>query len=259
MLWLFAVLASCSVHRAGEQAVDVARQYRVTVSAQFGAVKTEESVLQPAMETRLALRVTSTPTRRFRDGSLGAQLRVVDAELTVDGEPVPVELVGRTAELRTFANGEILDIGWIDRLSGPGRHLDAFEVIFPALSPAPPSVKVGVEENRRIIWPFRSGRTVRWDNAVEAVWKNLGVDKALTSPAWELTYRGPWTLDGGTRFVSPGVGYTAKGHGEGTVWMDVKTGSMTLHVFEWHRTVQVEGKVALTQTQEFEGRIEVIP
>ena len=259
MLWLVAVLMSCSVHRAGEQPVDVTRHYRVTVAARFGAVESNGSVLQPPVDTQLALRMTSTPTRRFRDGSFGTQLRVEDATLTMDGEAVPLELVGRTAELRTFANGEILDIGWVDKFSRPARHMDAFEVIFPALSPAPPSVTVGAEAHRRIIWPFRSGRAVRWDNAVDAVWGNKGVDKAQASPAWALTYRGPWNLDGRTRLGAPSIGYTAQGHGEGTVWMDVKTGMMALHQFEWHRTVQVEGKAAITQTQAFQGTVEVIP
>ena len=96
-------------------------------------------------------------------------------------------------------------------------------------------------------------------NAVDAAWENQGVDKTLATPAWELDYRGPWTLDGGTRLATPGIGYTAQGHGAGTVWMDVKTGQMTLHEFEWQRTVRVEGKAALTQTQSFQGRVEVIP
>jgi len=212
------------------------------------------------MKARLEMRLSSSPTRRFRDGSVGHLLRFEDVNLLVDSTPQPIELEGRSVEIRTFLNGEILDIAWMDKVSGHGRYLDVFGVVFSALSPAPPSLKVAERSNRRIIWPFRVGKQLRWDNAVQAVWTNEGrVQTDDGHSAWKIKYSGPWSVTGGTRFQTPEIQYTARGAGEGTILMDVRERELLRHQFEWSRDVTVMGVDAVSQAQTFRGTVEVMP
>ena len=167
-------------------------------------------------------------------------------------------LSGRTAELRTFPNGEILDIGWGHRVAGAGRYLDVFEVIYPAISPTPPSLDEAEEGRRRIIWPFRDHGTLRWDNAVEALWTNQGARVRGDEKAWSIHYEGPWTTMGQERSRPSLARYRGDGHGSGTVEIDVASGRLLSHEFEWSRTAVVSMVRTLEQTQAFVGTVERI-
>ena len=132
-------------------------RYVFSVSGDFGAISDASTGanLQDATEAELVLRLSVVPVRRFIDGSLGQRVRVDHATLSVDGQPYDeLELEGRTVELRTFPDGEIR------RSAGSIAGLDltasweVFEVVFPAISPAPPSLKRGQTSSRRIIWPL---------------------------------------------------------------------------------------------------------
>lgn len=259
MAWLLAILMACSMHHASEVSIESVERYSISVEAEFGPVVVEDRVLQPSLDAELDLVVSLRPTRRFRDGSMGRLLTIEQAKLKVNGEPSPLELTGRSAEVRTFPNGEIVDIGWGGKLSGPNRYMDVFEVVLPVISPAPPSVEVGAEARRRILWPFRNGRSLRWDNAVQAVWGNAGlVDVEGHSPQWQLIYEGPWSLEGNTRFVEPEIGFRARGATKGTVRVEHPSGRLMSHQFDWSRTAHVLGEKDVWQEQSFKGSLEAI-
>ena len=265
MFGLVAMLVGwgCSPHHQSTEAIETER-FSVHIEAHFGELVDPESQqsLQAALDADLSLNLTLTPARTFRDGSLGRILSVESAALRVsEGGTVrtlPLTLAGRTAELRTFPSGEILDISWGHRLAGLGRYMDVFEVIFPAISPAPPSLDEGKEGRRRIIWPFRDHGALRWDNAVEATWTNQGVQPVGEEQAWQLQYEGPWVLKGQTRNTRTPLVYGAEGKGSGTVKVEVSSGRLLSHDFEWSRTAVVSGARALQQTQAFVGTVERI-
>jgi hypothetical protein len=265
MLGLVTMLVGlgCAPHHRPSDTVGVER-FDIHIEAHFGALVDTEShrTLQPATVADLKLQLALTPVRLFRDGSLGRIVSIESADLRVSeggaDRSIPLTLVGRTAELRTFPNGEILDIGWGGRLAGLGRYLDVFEVVFPAISPTPPTVDDGEEARRRIIWPFRGQAGLRWDNAVEAVWTNQGVQKVGEEEAWQIHYEGPWTLKGPTRVNPSMTSYMAKGQSSGTVGLEINSGLLVSHDFEWERTAVVAGKRALQQTQAFVGHVERI-
>ena len=257
MLGWMAIMVGCATHHPRETPSEETQQLFVTLEAEFGAVEADGQILQESLEADLTIQASLQPVRRFRDGSVGSLFVVSEASLTVDGEPVPLELAGRSAELRTFPNGEILDFSWGEKLSGPDRYLDVFGVVLPAVSPSPPSLEVGAEARRRIIWPFKSGRTLRWDNAVDAVWENEGEVEIGTRRSWKLSYEGPWSLEGKARFVEPIVTYRGKGRADGHVWMDAEAGTLIRHQFDWSREVIVEGLSSIHQQQSFRGVVEV--
>lgn len=251
MLGLMTLMLACATHHPREELVPRLERYSVRVAAEFGPTVSGEIELQAEMTTELQMVVAMEPTRRFRDGSSGRLLSVESATLTLSGEPLPLDLVGRTAELRTFPNGEILDVGWGEKLSGPDRYLDVFEIVFPALSPSPPTVDSGATARRRIIWPFKHARTLRWDNAVDAVWTNTG----LKERRWRLEYEGAWAMEGKTRFVESKVTYGGRGAATGVVLMDAATGQLVSHEFDWTRTVEVSGLGSVEQKQRFHGTV----
>jgi hypothetical protein len=253
----------CAPHHRPAETVEVER-FDIHIEAHFGALVDTEShrSIQAATDADLRLQVALTPVRLFRDGSLGSIVSIESASLRVSeggaDRSMPLTLVGRTAELRTFPNGEILDIAWGDRLAGLGRYLDVFEVVFPAISPGPPTVDDGEKARRRIIWPFRGAAGLRWDNAVEAVWSNQGVRKVGEEEAWQIHYEGPWTLRGPTRTNRSVTSYMAEGQGSGTVGLELSSGLLVSHDFEWQRTAVVSRKRSLQQTQTFVGHVERI-
>jgi hypothetical protein len=219
-------------------------------------------VLQEATSADLDLVIALSPTRRFRDGSQGQRVLIEAASLKVGPEKKDhhgLSLAGRTAELRTFPDGEILAIDWVERLAGSDRFIDVFEVVFPVISPAPPSLGVGEQASRRIIWPFLGTSKLRWDSAVDAVWKNDGLDTREDSKVWRLSYTGPWRTHGGRRAEPGRIQVRGEGEAEGTVWLDKTTGNLSAHTFSWSRAVKVKGTGgALTQSQTFVGNLELI-
>ena len=238
-------------------------RYVFSVSGDFGAISDAStgSNLQDATEAELVLRLSVVPVRRFIDGSLGQRVRVDHATLSVDGQPYDeLELEGRTVELRTFPDGEILTLGWVDRWAGPHRFMEVFEVVFPAISPAPPSLKRGQTSSRRIIWPFLGDDRLRWDSAVDARWTNHGPVEHMNSKAWHLAYEGPWRVHGGRRTGAGAFKASASGDASGSVYFDQGSGDMVTHQFSWSREVSLSGPGGrLTQAQAFSGKVERLP
>jgi hypothetical protein len=259
MVWV-----GCSTHVPVRSTMDVPVRYRVEVSAEFGAIQSEQSTdaLQAATMVSMSLLLRLEPTRQFRDGSYGRLMHVDGAEMTQGGdEPqrLDLDLVGRTVELRTFADGEILDISWGEMVAGQRRYLDVFEVVFPVLSPSAPTISEGQTVRRRIIWPFRNGKLLRWDNIVDAVWENHGSATVGEIESWKLSYSGPWGTEGKARRSVPMQTLVAKGRAEGTLHFERLSSDLIEHRFAWERAVVVTGdEGVVTQHQRFEGHLERI-
>jgi len=215
---------------------------------------------QTSTELELSLNLSVQDVRMFRDGSMGKRVLFTDAELKQDGQVTEgLMLQGRAVELRTFLNGEILAIGWVDRIAGANRFMDVFEVVFPAISPAPPSVRPQQAVKRRIIWPFLTDDGLRWDAAVDAVWSNQGAEERQERKAWRLSYEGPWRIHGGRRGHQAVIRYLASGSAKGTAWFDKRTGDLIGHNFQWGRTVTIKGAAGeVSQVQDFRGTVEWI-
>jgi len=256
----------CSVHIPAVTSIEVPVRYRVQITGQFGDVQAvgSDDILQPATSVAMTLLVELEPTRKFRDGSYARLVRFKRAEMVQGtGEAqaaLSIDLAGRTVELRTFPDGEILDISWGEKVAGQGRYLDVFEVVFPALSPAAPAIAEGESVKSRIIWPFRKAKALRWDNIVDTVWENHGRVEVGETDAWKLSYSGPWGTEGQTRRTVPPQKLEAKGMADGTVHFDRRTSDLVDHRFVWSRTVTVQGRTGiLSQEQHFEGHVEVVP
>ena len=263
MVWM--AWFGCSTHVPAGSTVDTVVRYQVEISGDFGAITVEEPgvPLQPASTVSLSLLLRLEPSRQFRDGSYARLVYVDGAKLTQDSEEksldMSLELQGRTVELRTFPDGEILDVSWGEKVAGQGRYLDVFEVVFPAISPSAPTISEGQTVQRRIIWPFRDANELRWDNIVDAVWQNHGRSAEGETDSWDLSYSGAWGTEGRTRRSEPKQTFRANGQAEGTLSFERRSAELLEHQFMWHREVVVEGATGVvTQQQRFSGRVERI-
>jgi hypothetical protein len=253
------------MHMPAGTTIDTPVRYRVEISGDFGEIAStaSENPLQAATSVSLSLMLRLEPIRQFRDGSYGRLIHVDSAQMQHgQGEvqsQVALELVGRTVELRTFADGEILDISWGEMVAGQHRYLDVFEVVFPAISPSAPSISEGQTVKRRIIWPFREAGRLRWDNIVDAVWQNHGRTMVGQTDAWKLSYTGPWGTEGKSRRTVLSQTFNATGVAEGTLHFEPRSADLVDHRFSWQREVVVSGDAGVvTQQQEFKGHVERI-
>ena len=157
VLWIWLCLWGCAHRPAAARTQVHEHVYRVRIDAEVGDVQLvhDESAVRSIAHLTLDTVVSLNDVRVFRDGSVGKKAVFESAELVKNGAIVKdFELAGRAVEIRTFPDGEILAISWMEKVAGPGRMLDVFEVIFPALSPAAPPLRKNEEAKRRIIWPF---------------------------------------------------------------------------------------------------------
>jgi hypothetical protein len=263
VLWIWMCLWGCA-HRPVEGRAQIPdHMYQVRIEAEVGDVQLiqDESALRQSVLLTLDTVVSLTDVRLFRDGSVGKKAVFESAGLLKDGTVVEdFELAGRAVEMRTFPDGEILAIGWIEKAAGPGRMLDVFEIIFPALSPAAPSLRHNQEAKRRIFWPFVGQNQLRWESAVDAIWRNNGLRGEHGYDAWEIEYAGPWKIRGGRRGQSHAVRFIADGEAKGTVLFDRQTGHLMRHQLSWTRFVTVEGSAGpVSQNQSFQVLVERIP
>ena len=98
---------------------------------------------------------------------------------------------------------------------------------------------------------------MRWDNIVDAVWRNNGKEEVGSIETWSISYEGPWGTEGKTRSPMAKQTWTANGTATGTVQFDRKTSDVVTHALEWNRTVSVVGHSGqLNQVQQFSGTLE---
>ena len=224
------------------------------------------SSLDPWMDTACTLDTTIslTPTRAFRDGSLGSVLRFEQATLkTRDGAPLPLQLEGRTVELRRFPDGEILDVDLAEHVIGSDRLLGVFDLLFPLVSPFPPDLpKNGVKVHRAIVWPVLDEARNGWYQRAETDWTLAGTEKVGDREAQRLEYDGPWTGQGKDPVGTVPVALSSRGHAAGVLWYDADTLDLLAQEFHWRREVswtagRGEAAATVTQDQEFSGRVTV--
>lgn len=141
-------LPKSAVSRRDEVSADA---YTLSVQADVTTTGLPDSVPSvPRFTYALRADLRVQWARSFRDGSIGRLVQFDAAEATVarDGAPASVAapLVGAWLELRTFDTGEVLSVGPLAPWAGTGGHLDALDVIWPALSPRIPELREGSTE-----------------------------------------------------------------------------------------------------------------
>lgn len=219
MLWLL----GCAAHRARPAALEQAGLEGWTVSLAVDA-ETSGALALPPMGLDVELDLRFGQVRRFRDGSLGMALhaRSEAAWLRQGEQRTPLEppgLAGRTVELRTFPDGEILAVNLADHWVGPDRYGDVLDLLFPLLSPAPPALEEGAEAARAVTWQARLAGGRAWRGVVDAVWHNAGQVTVEGVETWHLTWRGPWRTQGRDGTTAPPLSLEARGEVSGEVWI----------------------------------------
>ena len=94
-----------------------------------------------------------------------------------------------------------------------------------------------------MIWPFRVGDKVRWDNAVLAQWSNEGPIKNVAGAVRRYHYQGPWSLKGLDRRQRPPLRLAASGEARGSLEVTLADGRVLWHEIDWTRTVAVSSAV----------------
>jgi hypothetical protein len=89
----------------------------------------------PAFDWQLQATLDLGYTRTFRDHSIGTLVQFTEATSLVDGKPAPSLLKGLRVELRAFDRGEVLALSGADAGLGQQKHLEALDVLWPALAP----------------------------------------------------------------------------------------------------------------------------
>ncbi|MCB9778321.1 MAG: hypothetical protein H6742_07140 [Alphaproteobacteria bacterium] len=213
----------------------------------------------------LDLVLDMTPSRTFRDGSLGWLVVFERAQATVrrpGQDPVAIDdfgLQGRAVELRTFGDGEILVVDQAAAIGGADRMGDVLDVLWPLLSPAPPSLDAGQEQGAQSRWPLMVGPQRGWRHTLAARWRNEGQDDA---GLWHLAYDGPVEVRGQDRATSPWIGVRGRGQAEGRVTLGDDPGvpvaaRLVDHDLTLTRTVEIEyphadgGPLRVTQEQRY--------
>ena len=210
----------------------------------------------------LDLVVSTEPSLIFRDGSVGHRVRFDEAtgSLRRDGQSTPAELTlaGRTVEMRTFADGELLDVTELEHAAGLGRYGDIFDLIFPILTPSPPKVSGRDAVPRAMHWPVRLTDNETLLNTMWAQWSLLD----STAGGWHLGYEGRWSIRGSQEAAETRVPAGGDGSGSGEVWMSRDGVSVQRHTFQWQRTLVLiyapheDQVIRLKQTQSFTGELE---
>lgn len=196
-------------------------------------------------------------TREFRDGSNGYLIRWVGLKEATqeDGPWAPSPLSGRSVELRTFADGELLQIREVDHVSGAPRHGDSLDVLYPLLSPVVPSLNEGQTGRRRSGWPFVVSRSTSLRNDLEADWTLVERVDGVA----HLTYTGALSGSGFDRRHAMEAVVTGTAAGE--IWVRESDAVPLRHRFEWVREVTAtygNTGAQVVQTQTFTGEVALI-
>ena len=239
------------------QASDAVERYRYSVDVETSDVASTDGSL-PGGSWHVSGELTVEATHRNRDGSvsLRVSLVAVDGRLGAGEEAHQAAIQGRSFGMRVFEDGEVLDVSDGAYISGWDHRGDLIDVLLPLLSPAPPKLKGDAPVRRRLIWPFRAGEGVRWDNAVEAQWhREVPTDAAGRQV---LKYQGPYQLDGWDK--RPGGKLVFDGDGTLSGVISVGESAGWRHSIEMRREVRVTvGSAApLVQRQHIRGSVERI-
>lgn len=251
---------SCATHVApGPETLPPAEIYDISLR-----VDVDTALQPPAPELQdtlpasfgfdLELVVAVMDARRFRDDSLGRLVWIDQA--TLDG--APWGLAGRSVELRSFVDGEILAIGDGAHLAGLDRQGDSLEILFGLLSPHIPTLQEGgraPSANTFVVQvdPWRGLR-----ERTELDWTHAG----MVEDGWRLTYTGDWRGrgKGGPEGDEAGA-LVFDGQVAGELRVARADRALLAHQASWTRELSVTspdapaGPVTLTQRQRFAAEL----
>lgn len=234
--------------------------YRFELEGAFNTTLTPRDGGAPEVfpEERLQLwgTVERSEAREFRDGSIGHLVRFgeVETATSADGPRSRSELSAKSIELRTFGDGEILDIDLLEHISGPPRYGDTFDVLLVALSPVVPQVAEGAEAWRRLSWPFLLEKGQGARTSLSATWRNEGVREVAGQQEVAVAYQGPLEGKGeDNRFRGA---LAISGQAEGRVVLELPRARVLEHTFSWERTLDYRFPGAdVAQRQQVRGRL----
>lgn len=235
-------------------------RYSFTASGSFVTAATDAggqaipSIPEDLATSSVALRgeLSREQARTMRDGSLGNLVRFGAVEMaeSIAGPWSSSTLGGRSVELRTFDNGEILDIYEASHLAGTPRYGDVFDVLFLALSPVIPQVQPGSDAWRRGSWPFFASPERGLRTSYTTSFHNDGTVESPHGPATRLPYQGTFEARGQDQLYDAML----QAHGElsGTVWLGASDVSLLRNELRCTRviTARFESGVQLIQTQD---------
>lgn len=198
------------------------------------------------------------PAREMRDGSQGHLVRFLSVEMaTSAGGPfTPSELGGRSAELRTFENGEILDIYEAAHLAGAPRYGDVFDLLLFGLSPVVPALPEGQSGWRRGSFPFFAGPDRGMRTSYTLSYLNEGARDEGGLAVLALPYQG--TFEGRGQDLRYGATLQSKGELTGTLGMGVEDVRVARNEVHCTRTLTARFESGATLTQEQDLRIRLL-
>ncbi|MFT5680377.1 MAG: hypothetical protein ACI8RZ_001283 [Myxococcota bacterium] len=268
---LLILLAGCAGRNTPAPEPDPIERFRIQIQADFTTTGLEnlpdslppESVdLLAPVGFDLDVVVRREPSQVFRDGSLGHYVRFESAEGTIRrGEvatPAVLTLAGRTVEVRTFTDGELLDVTLMEHIAGLGRYGDVFDLIFPILTPTPPDLSGQQAIPRAMHWPVRLSENEQLLNTLWAQWSML----ESTSDEWHLGYAGKWAIRGAQEAGGQKVPAGGSGTGEGEIWLRHSDSRLERHTFQWQRELTLiyapreDSVLRIKQQQVFSGALE---
>jgi len=223
--------ASGCVHQGAtsQTAADNTLRYAFSVTATTGCTLRDPDGTEPATSTGPAGKlawsgtIQQVPTRRFRDGSQGAQIRFGDVSLSQgDGQTVPSDLSGLSVELRSFGDRDILAIDQLEHLVGEGLWGDQMLALWPALSPSVPELEPGETTRRRSSLPFTLDSGMGMPIAFDLDWSLEGPVACGQTSCWQLRYAGPASGRGLERTESWLTKYRLSGQASGALLLAVE-------------------------------------
>jgi len=198
--------------------------------------------------------IQQAPTRRFRDGSQGAQIRFGEVSLSQgDGQAAPSDLSGLAVELRSFGNRDILAIDQLEHLVGEGLWGDQMLALWPALSPSVPELEPGESTRRRSSLPFTLEDGMGIPIALDLDWSLEGPVACGQVACWQLRYAGTASGRGLERTESWLARYRLSGQASGTLLMAVE--DHTIVDSELTLALELEAKLFDPATQTPRGGI----
>lgn len=241
-LFLALSLAGCgALHPGGSLAnaprygwaFDLALQ--VETQVEDGAGQRVPTPSLPPETARWTGTLTRKAARRYRDDSIGHLVQLQDVTVSSSGAaPTPSDLAGRSLELRTFDDGEILDIRMADHVAGPPRWGDLLLPLWAAISPTVPRILPGETASRTFAVPFLVDRSRGARVTVRTTWTYLGVDK---SPMDLRGHHFSWTGVVEGRGMDRGQDWVAQslldGQAQGQVWLATRDLAVLEHTFRW--------------------------
>ena len=242
----------------------LAMQATFATQAPDGPASVQEALAPIATASRTVDMVLAVGlARQFRDDSLGYLVTFERVSDSADGQDAPTDLQGRSVELRRFGDGEILTVGLSEHVAGGDRQGEIFDLVFPLLSPFPPSLsKPGAAVQRAERWPLVAGPNRGWESRILPTWTWLDNENVLGSRAFHLSYEGPWGTKGRDEAHQPKVIVEAEGTVSGQVWYSRPDQDLLAHEFHWTRRVVLQvpgpdgGGLTVDQDQVFTGRLE---